>query len=243
MRTLPLSAVTAALPRALRDTARTAGKQAELVVVGARYRARPRDPRRPRRPVHAPDPQRRRARDRAPAERARAGKPASGTRRASRRPARRVGRDRRRGRRSRRACGGARRGAPDRIARRCPDPAGYSTAAEVTELAGRGVGLDAVARPRRGIRRHARDAKRDGVGTRDRLCFRSRSRCSKCSSSSAAAMSTEFAGTGRRGVAIGDPLAARRPARISSAAARSASSTSPTSSHDVPAVEPRARVS
>ena len=57
------------------------------------------------------------------------------------------GRDRRLRRRARRLAGDHRGGAAARLARRRPRPSpGFSTAAEVTELSGRGVGLDAVKR-------------------------------------------------------------------------------------------------
>ena len=65
MRTLPLSAIAGPLPRAVRDLARAAGKDAELWSGGG-HRARPGDPGGPLRAARAPAPQRHRPRDRVP---------------------------------------------------------------------------------------------------------------------------------------------------------------------------------
>ncbi len=144
MRTLPLTEITGPLPRAVRDLARAAGKDVDFVLTGAgteldrvilQSLSEPLAHLLRNAVVHGIEP---------PAERERAGKPARG--RVELRAVPRgslveiVVTDDGRGV-SPEAIEQARRegSLTDVVAR-----AGYSTAAEVTDLAGRGVGLDAV---------------------------------------------------------------------------------------------------
>jgi two-component system, chemotaxis family, sensor kinase CheA len=144
MRTLPVSAITGPLPRAIRDIAQTAGKQVEFIVTGGDTEldraileslAEPLTHLLRNAVSHGIEP---------PDERVRAGKPACG-----RLELRAVPRgslvevsvsDDGRGIAAATAAEAEREGSlTDVLAR-----PGYSTAAEVTDLAGRGVGMDAV---------------------------------------------------------------------------------------------------
>ncbi len=144
MRTLPLDVIAGPLPRAVRDIARDAGKEVELAVVGADTEldrvileslSEPLVHLLRNSVVHGIEP---------PAERKRAGKPAAG-----RIELRAVPRgslveivitDDGRGVSREVAAEGVRQGSLSDILTR----PGYSTAEQVTSLAGRGVGLDAV---------------------------------------------------------------------------------------------------
>jgi two-component system, chemotaxis family, sensor kinase CheA len=144
MRTLPVSAITGPLPRAIRDIAQTAGKQVEFIVTGADTEldrvileslAEPLTHLLRNAVSHGIEP---------PDERRRAGKPACG--RLELRAVPRGSlveisvRDDGRGIAAATAEEAEREGSlTDVLAR-----PGYSTAAEVTDLAGRGVGMDAV---------------------------------------------------------------------------------------------------
>ena len=144
MRTLPLSVITTRLPRAVRDIARAAGKQVDFVVSGASTEidrvileslAEPLTHLLRNAVGHGIEP---------PAERQRVGKPPRGH----------VGlRAVARGSTVEIVVADDGRGVAPEVLRQASDEGslaavltrpGYSTAAEVTELAGRGVGLDAV---------------------------------------------------------------------------------------------------
>jgi two-component system, chemotaxis family, sensor kinase CheA len=144
MRTLPVSAITGPLPRAIRDIAQTAGKQVEFIVTGADTEldrvileslAEPLTHLLRNAVSHGIEP---------PDERRRAGKPACGQlelRAVPRGSLVEISvRDDGRGISAATAEEAEREGSlTDVLAR-----PGYSTAAEVTDLAGRGVGMDAV---------------------------------------------------------------------------------------------------
>ena len=99
---------------------------------------------------------------------------------------------------------------------------GFSTAAEVTELSGRGVGLDAVKRYVEWFGGSARGAKRARQRhARSSSCFRSRSRCSRsCWSSAAATCSACRSRASRRRSASRIRSRSRAGSRSSSAADR-----------------------
>jgi chemotaxis protein histidine kinase CheA/CheY-like chemotaxis protein len=144
MRTLPVSAITGPLPRAIRDIAQAAGKQVEFIVTGADTEldrvileslAEPLTHLLRNAVSHGIEP---------PDERRRAGKPACGQlelRAVPRGSLVEISvRDDGRGIAAATAAEAEREGSlTDVLAR-----PGYSTAAEVTDLAGRGVGMDAV---------------------------------------------------------------------------------------------------
>lgn len=144
MRTLPVSAITGPLPRAIRDIAQAAGKQVEFIVTGADTEldrvileslAEPLTHLLRNAVSHGIEP---------PDERRRAGKPACGQLELSAVPRGSLVeisvRDDGRGIAAATAEEAEREGSlTDVLAR-----PGYSTAAEVTDLAGRGVGMDAV---------------------------------------------------------------------------------------------------
>ena len=144
MRTLPVSAITGPLPRAIRDIAQAVGKQVEFTVTGAETEldraileslAEPLTHLLRNAVSHGIEP---------PEERRRAGKPACG--RLELRAVPRGSlveisvRDDGRGIAAGTAEEAAREGSLTEVLAR----PGYSTAAEVTDLAGRGVGMDAV---------------------------------------------------------------------------------------------------
>ena len=146
MRTLPLSSITGSFPRAVRDLAAAQGKQVELDDQRRRHSARPGDPRRDLRVDRPSAQQRGGARNRA-ARRTRAA-PASRPRgrvelRGDQRGSLVAIEVRDDGRGVARELLHARRTATARSPTHSPQ-AGFSTAEEVTEVSGRGVGLDAV---------------------------------------------------------------------------------------------------
>ena len=187
MRTLPLAAITGPLPRAVRDIARATGKEVEFAVTGADTEldrvileslSEPLTHLLRNAVAHGIEP---------PAERERAGKPARG--RVELRAVPRgslveiVVADDGRGVSPEVVEEARREGSlADVLAR-----AGYSTAGEVTELAGRGVGLDAVKAYVQSARRQpSRSAASPARAWRSSCCSRSRWRCSRCCCSNAA---------------------------------------------------------
>ena len=144
MRTLPLTVITRRLPRAVRDLSVAAGKDVDLVVTGA-------DTELDRVILESLyDPLAHLLRNavihgiESPPERARAQKPARGRPGGPGRATRQPGRDRRRRRRPGGFAGGSRGGQAGRVARGGARPRRVFDGPEVTDLAGRGVGLDAV---------------------------------------------------------------------------------------------------
>ena len=143
-RTLPFGSITGPFPRAIRDIAIAEGKEVELVVQGTETEldrvileglSEPLVHMLRNAVAHGIEP---------PAERLEAGKPRTRARRAGRRAARRARRGHRLGRRARGLARAARAGRPRGLARRDPRAPGFSTRAEVSDLAGRGVGFDVV---------------------------------------------------------------------------------------------------
>ena len=145
MRTLPLSVIAGPLPRTVRDFGAGRGQGGRVRGHGRGHRTRPGDPGKPVRAARAPAAQRRdrMASNRRPNGNARASPPAAASSCAPHHAAS-LGRDRGHGRRKGRRAGGDCSSAPRGIARGRPRQAGLFDGNEVTDLAGRGVGLDAV---------------------------------------------------------------------------------------------------
>ena len=164
-RTLPFGSITGPFARAIRDIANAEGKEVDLEIKGNRDRARPRDPRRALRAARAHAPERDRPRHRAAGRPPGGGQAGTRARRARRGAARRARRrrwSRTTGAASRRSCsrGLLREGSLVDI---LAGP-GFSTRAIVSDLAGRGVGLDVVKAHVESVRRQHAGRQRAGRG-------------------------------------------------------------------------------